>query len=52
MTLASVLDIVKKVLDITIVWIMFYYIFMLNHKEFKVQQLISIALEEFLEKYK
>lgn len=26
--------------------------FVLNHKEFKVQQLISLALEEFLEKYK
>lgn len=26
--------------------------FVLNHKEFKVQQLISLALEEFIEKYK
>ena len=26
--------------------------FILNHKEFKVQQLISLALEEFIEKYK
>ncbi len=26
--------------------------FVLNHKEFKVQQLVSLALEEFIEKYK
>lgn len=26
--------------------------FVLNHKEFKVQQLISLALEEFIKKYK
>lgn len=26
--------------------------FVINHKEFKVQQLISMALEEFIEKYK
>ena len=26
--------------------------FVLNHKEFKVQQLISLALEEFIERYK
>ena len=26
--------------------------FVLNHKEFKVQQLISLALEEFIDKYK
>ena len=25
--------------------------FVLNHKEFKVQQLISLALEEFINKY-
>ncbi len=41
MTLASVLDIVKKVLDITIVWIMFYYIF----KNIKNNVKISLLLK-------
>lgn len=48
----AVINVKQKLFKIDIDVLEQWEEFVLNHKEFKVQQLISLALEEFIEKYK
>lgn len=48
----AVINVKQKLFKIDINVLEQWEEFVLNHKEFKVQQLISLALEEFIDKYK
>ena len=47
----AVIEVKQKLFKIDINVLEQWEEFVLNHKEFKVQQLISLALEEFINKY-